>query len=438
MTSIRRQLLLWLLALLLVAGSLVALGLYFKIRAEANDLFDYQLRQMALSLRDRTLEQSDPSKSEEAQYDFVIQIWDPSGQRVYSSHPHSALPNRARLGFETVHTAEGIWRVFSVQWPHRTVQVAQPLDVRQQLAEGLALRALLPFTALIPVLGALIWIIVGWGLRPLRRVAADVATRSADALTPLPEAGLPLEVRPLVKSLNELLSRLERSLVAQRAFVADAAHQLRTPLTALRLQAQIAERARTDEQRSAAFARLNDGLGRAIHMVQQMLVLARQEPDVAHGSHEPIDLGRLASQLVTEHAALATARNVQLRMSHEEPVLVMGDADGLRAMLSNLIDNAVRYTQTGGKIGIAVAHDVEGPVISVTDDGPGIAPEEREHVLDRFYRGENATDRAGSGLGLAIVKSVVARHKASLTLAEGDGGVGLRASVRFPPVSSPT
>jgi two-component system OmpR family sensor kinase len=286
-TSIRRQLLVWLLALLLAAGSLAAVGLYFKIRDEANDLFDYQLRQVALSLRDRTLEQGDPSRAEEAQYDFVIQIWDPSGRRVYSSHPYSALPNRARLGFETVRTTGGSWRVYSVHWPHRTIQVAQPLDVRRQLAQGLAVRALLPFAALIPVLGALIWIIVGWGLRPLRRVAADVATRSTDALAPLPEAGLPLEVRPLVQSLNELLTRLERSLGAQRAFVADAAPQLRTPLTALRLQAQIAERARTDEQRSAAFARLNDGLGRTIHVVQQMLALARQEPDAAQGSHEP-------------------------------------------------------------------------------------------------------------------------------------------------------
>jgi two-component system OmpR family sensor kinase len=429
--SIRRQLLLWLLGLLVAAGLAVAAGLYVKLRAEANELFDYDLQQMALSLRDQVLEQGSATIPNEPQYDFVIQIWDRAGVRIYLSNPHSVLPNRAQLGFTTVMTSEGAWRVFSVELRDRVIQVAQPLRVRERLAAQQALRTLLPFTLVLPILGVLIWVIVGRGLRPLDQVAHAVSERSARALTPLSAAGLPVEVRPLVQALNDLLARLGHSIEAQRNFVADAAHELRTPLTAVQLQLQLAERAKTDEERELAFAQLREGLKRTIHLVQQLLTLARQEPDFTARPFAPVDLSELTRQVVGELTPFAVAKDIDLGVSRLEPAIVNGDAEGLRVMLSNLIDNAIRYIPRDGKIDVAITREAGAPVLSVTDNGPGIPPEERERVLDRFYRREG-TGVAGSGLGLTIVKNVAARHGAVLALADGDGGVGLRVSVRFP------
>jgi two-component system OmpR family sensor kinase len=435
--SIRRQLLFWLLGLLIAAGLLGAAGIYFKVRDEANDLFDYDLQQMALSLRDQVLEQGVATIPSDPQYDVVIQIWDQAGVRVYLSHPHSVLPNRAQLGFNTVNTSEGAWRVFSVQLHDRIIQVAQPMRVREHLAAQQAFRTLLPFTLLIPVLGVLIWAIVGRGLQPLDAVARAVGERSATALAPLADTGLPTEVQPLVRALNDLLGRLGHSIDAQRAFIADAAHELRTPLTAVQLQVQLAERAKTEEERSLAFAELKDGLKRAIHMVRQLLTLARQEPDVTGRPFAPVDLADVARQVLGEQAPMAEAKQIDLGARHLEPVTVLGDAEALRVMLSNLIDNAIRYIPSGGRIDVAVTREDGSPVVSVTDNGPGIPREERERVLDRFYRRES-TEIAGSGLGLAIVKNVAIRHRATLSLSDGDDGVGLRVTVRFPerPISA--
>ena len=436
--SIRRQLLFWLLGLLIAAGLLGAAGIYLKVRDEANDLFDYDLQQMALSLRDQVLEQGVATIPSDPQYDVVIQIWDQAGVRVYLSHPHSVLPNRAQLGFNTVNTSEGAWRVFSVQLHDRIIQVAQPMRVREHLAAQQAFRTLLPFTLLIPVLGVLIWAIVGRGLQPLDAVARAVGERSATALAPLADTGLPTEVQPLVRALNDLLSRLGHSIDAQRAFIADAAHELRTPLTAVQLQVQLAERAKTKEERSLAFADLKDGLKRAIHMVRQLLTLARQEPDVTGRPFAPVDLADVARQVLGEQAPMAEAKQIDLGARRLEPVTVLGDAEALRVMLSNLIDNAIRYIPSGGRIDVAVTREDGSPVVSVTDNGLGIPREERERVLDRFYRREG-TEIAGSGLGLAIVKNVAIRHRATLSLSDGDGGVGLRVTVRFPerPISAP-
>lgn len=431
MTSIRRQLVLSLLVLLLGAGVISGTGLYFKIHEEADRLFDYHLQELALSLRDQVLAQETPSPADDGQFDIIIQIWNPSGERIYLSHPQAVLPNRARLGFATVATPVGAWRVFSIQMRDRTIQVGQALSVRQALAQTLALRTLLPFALLLPLLGFLVWGIVGRGLQPLDRVAKEVASRSPRILTPLAKDDLPREIAPLVQALNELLERLNHSTQAQRAFIADAAHELRTPLTAVQLQAQVAERATTDAQRSIAFTQLNSGISRTIHLAQQLLMLARQEPEVTIRPFETVNLNQLARLSIEELLPLADAKNIDLGMNTDEPAVIMGDAEALRTMLTNLIDNAIRYVPEGGKIDVAVASNHGEPTLSVVDNGPGIPPEEREHVLDRFYR-RDRSDASGSGLGLAIVKNVAIRHQAQLTLSQDEHSGGLRVSVQFP------
>jgi two-component system OmpR family sensor kinase len=433
--SIRRQLVFWLLCLLLVAGIAGTIGLYFKILDEADQLFDYHLQQTAFTLRDQVLAQGVPSISDEAQYDLIVQVWSLTGKRVYMSHPQSNIPNRAPLGFATVATQEDAWRVFSVQLRDRTIQVAQPLVVRQALAKRLAERILLPFALLLPIIGLIVWVLVGRGLKPLDRVANDVASRSPTALSPLNVAGLPKEIAPLVYALNDLLTRLQHSIGAQRTFVADAAHELRTPLAAIQLQAQVAERAKTDADRTVAFEQLKNGIGRTIHMVQQLLTLARQEPEVMMRPFEQVELSQLAKQMVAEMAPLAQAKHIDLGMNSDIKVTVTGDAEALRTMLSNIIDNAIAYIPDGGKIDVAVTYRDGQAVLSVADDGPGIPYEEREQVLARFYRREG-NEMPGSGLGLAIVKNVANRHFADLTLSDSPDGSGLCVSVHFPRVGS--
>jgi two-component system, OmpR family, sensor kinase len=286
MNSIRRRLLIWLIGAVLIAGLSAAWGVYRQARSELDEVFDYHLKQMALSLRDRTFEQlvTEPPEIED-RFDFVIQVWRRDGVRLYYSTPHSTLPNSGWLGYADVRTNEGPWRVFTIQSAGLVIQVAQPMSVRNRLALASALRTMVPFLPLIPLLGVLIWYAVGRELRPLEAMAKAVGKRSARALDPLPEAGLPDEVKPLVGELNNLLGRLGRSLAAQREFVADAAHELRTPLTALRLQIQLAERASAKDERAAAFATVKNGLERAAHLVAQLLTLARQDPETAVADH---------------------------------------------------------------------------------------------------------------------------------------------------------
>ncbi|MBE0624705.1 MAG: two-component sensor histidine kinase [Burkholderiales bacterium] len=431
MSSIRRQLLLWLLSGLALAVVAAGARIYSQTLAEANELFDYHLRQMAASLPNDSFGPLPPSSAIETEDGLVVQIWDRNGLELYFSRPASKLPQRAELGFSTVATAHGSWRVYSALERNNVVQVAQPMSVRRDLAAGMALRALLPLLALLPVLGVLIWLTIGRGLQPLERMAQALDRRTPDSLAPLSQEGLPSEIRPLVHAVNELLARLSRALESQKAFVADAAHELRTPLTAVQLQIQLAERAKTEGERDAAFAKLKHGQSRAAHLVQQLLTLARQEPGVSPPPHSTVELAEAVRLVISELAPLAANRNIALGLSHEAQARISGDFDALRVMLGNVIDNAIRYTPAGGAVDVAVRLQERTAVVEIADTGPGIPQEDRARVFDRFYR-RVATHVAGSGLGLAIVKNIADRHHASIGLANRDPGPGLRVTIAFP------
>ena len=435
MNSLRRTLLF---SLLLGIAGIMALGglaTYSMARGEIDALMDYQLRQLALSLRDQQF--ADPRSARalpppDASLDLVIQIWDAQGVRLYLSHPHTALPSLAQLGYNTVRTSEGDWRAFSVPLLDHVIQVAQPMKVRRQLAADAAWRTLLPMLATLPLLGTLIWYLVGRGLKPLQRLAREVAARRADALEPLPADGIPDEVRPLVLALNRLLCRLDQALAAQQAFVADAAHELRTPLTALQIQLQLTERAPDDATRQAALSDLGAGLARATHLVQQLLTLARQEPGAGVPfEQQPLQLAEVVRLALADHAAQAQVRGIDLGARQlADEVSIDGDAAALRTLAGNLIDNALRYTPAGGRVDVAVEAAPDGAVrLLVDDSGPGIPPADRQRVLDRFYR-RPGSEPSGSGLGLAIVARIAERHHAALTLSESPLG-GLRVEVLF-------
>lgn len=431
MKSIRKALLLWLCVGLSIGIAAVGALLYQQAKEEANQIFDFQMKQLAASLPTQPFAPVAPGRNAapDVARDIVIQIWDGRGLRIYHSHERMALPQRAELGFVTIQTDDGPWRVYSTQHGNTVVQVAQPLSARRELAADTALRTIKPLLLLFPFLGALVWLTVSAGLLPIGRVAREVQSRDADSLAPIGAGSLPEEIRPLTDALNDLLARLDHALDAQRAFVADAAHELRSPLTALKLQIQLAERARDDAERSAAFAELRQGFERATRLVQQLLTLARQEPGAAEAAQETVDLDALARGVASDLMPTAQEKDIDLGVSEAGgDAGVQGDPEALRILLNNLVENAIRYTPQGGRVTVGVRRGAQGVALTVEDSGPGIPPDDIGRVFDRFYR-VPGTGVSGSGLGLAIVRQVAERHGAKVSLQNLQGG--LLATVQF-------
>ncbi len=429
--SLRWRLLLSLLALLALAALLTGGLTYRSVLAQTEALFDYQLRQMALSLRDQGEIAPDQAAAlNDEELDVVIQIWTADGRTIYASRPHSALPARALIGWADVEAGPERWRTFSVATRDRVIQVAQPLRIRQHLAANAALRSVLPLAAVAPLLGAALWWLTALTLRPLQQLAVAVRRRDADALSPLPASGLPDEVAPLADALNALLARLARSLDGQRAFVADAAHELRSPLTALKLQLTLLERAPDDAARRAAQAELARGIERSARLVEQLLALARSEPGAPPAPAQRVDLAELAREVMADTVPLALQRGSALDLQATGAVPVEGDAVALRLLLRNLIDNALRHSPPGTPVAVGVERLGDQAVLRVDDAGPGIPPDDRERVFDRFYR-RSATPAEGSGLGLAIVRSIAERHGGTVALDRSPQS-GLRAELRLP------
>jgi signal transduction histidine kinase len=430
MNSIRARLLLWLLATLAAAALLMGGLTYRNVLAETERLFDYQLRQMALSLRDQgEIAPGQAGALTDEQLDFVVQIWTVDGRGVYASRAHSSLPERAALGFADITVQGHTWRTFGVATRERVIQVAQPRQIRRQLAANAALHSVLPLLIVAPALALLVWWLAAGTLAPLQRLAAGLRARDEQSLQPLATDGLPVEVAPLVAALNGLLQRLGTSLDVQRAFVSDAAHELRSPLTALTLQLQLLRRAPDDAARAAAIAALGAGIDRAGRLVEQLLALARAEPGAPLAMEGRLDLLELVRAAVADTVPLAQARGTSIELLTEAPVHVRGNAAALTMLVRNLADNAVRHSPPGGRVELRVFEEAGVPALQVDDNGPGIPAEDRARVFARFYR-RASDDAAGSGLGLAIVHSVAQRHGAAVSLAHSALG-GLEVMVRF-------
>lgn len=438
MKSIRAYLLIWLLSGVL-AAILVASGFsYWKAQAEVSALFDDQLQQMAANLRSPAAfirpELSEHQRHEEQEHrrETVIETWNAAGRLTYQSQPAVQLPHPRYPGFATLAWQGRRWRVFTQQEAGEWVLVARPLSARQALSEQAALGILLPILALLPVLGIFIWLIVGHALRPFRQIAAALDRRQPGTLAPVSLAHLPSEAQPMLQALNDLLERLNQAMQAQRQFIADAAHELRTPLAALQAQAQIVRRARTLEEARVAAGKLEARIQRAAHLAQQLLTLSRLEPEAPETHLAPVDLAALLREVLASQAPLAQEKGIQLDFSAATAARGMGDASSLAILFGNLVDNAIRYTPAGGKVTASLRSEGPAVVATIQDTGPGIPEAERTRVFDRFYR-RPGNAAPGSGLGLAIVQRIAERHHATVALSTGEGGVGLKVTVSFPP-----
>ena len=434
--TLRVRLLLSLLAVLVIAALAMGGSVYWNVLRQTESLFDYQLRQMALSLRDQgEIGPEDARALADGQFDYVIQIWRVDGHEVYATQLQTEPPARAVLGFADIAAGGIVWRTFGVETRDRVIQVAQPERVRHERAAQAALRSVVPLLAVAPALALVIGWLVSRSLAPLQRLAVEVRSRDSGSLQALPVAGLPDEVLPLVQSLNALLDRLGAALAAQRHFVGDAAHELRSPLTALKLQVQVMRRAPDEATRDEAARALTAGVDRATRLVEQLLALARSEAAPPREVHAA-PLAGIVRMAMGDVAPLADGRGTTLELDvaeGAESVGVTGDAD-VSVLARNLIDNAVRYSPHGGHVSVWVGLDearAAAPVLQVDDDGPGIPESEREMVFDRFVRRDNAADQTGSGLGLAIVRQVALRQGAHVALSDSPAG-GLRVRVTWP------
>ena len=439
--SLRGRLLGVLLLAIVLAAAVQAGVVYRQAKVEADGIFDYHLEQMAQALRAGVAVSGLPMLSDERHggrpVDFVVQVWSMEGLQIYRSSDQMALPQRAVLGFSNTDLNGKPFRVFALQTPYQVIQIAQDMGPRGAMAGALALRTVAPILWMAPLLMLVAWWAVGASLKPVHRVREQVAARAADDLATVTEEGLPEEIQPLVRELNLLFGRVEQAFEAQQHFVADAAHELRSPLAALRLQAQGLQRARDDGARQVAVERLLAGIDRATRLVEQLLVLARHQAEASSpGGGVLVAMDALAREVVAEMVPKARLRAIEMGVDAARNFPLLGQPDALRILLRNLVDNAIKYTPPGGRVDVSVVGEsrVEGEdlatLLVVEDSGPGVATSDRARVLDRFYRvpGETAP---GSGLGLAIVSTIAQWHGAQLSLERSETLGGLRVVVRW-------
>jgi two-component system, OmpR family, sensor kinase len=431
--TIRQQLLIWLVGGMLACTVSAGVAVYFVVDHEADQLFDYQLQELVQFWTSHLPAETaylGKDKIEE-QENLVVQVWDSSNKLIFASRPAAPMPQSAVSGFSTLSVGNERWRFYTRNRHGFFVQAAQPVSVRQKIAANILVRALVPIVALIPILGGLIWLVVGRNLQPLRQAAEAIRRRFPGSLQPLPVAGIPPDIRTMIDAINDLLRRLDAAMSSQRAFIADAAHELRTPLTALRLQLQLVQRAASDEKRAVALDNLEQGLNRATYLVQQLLALAQSEHPAVEGEMVPVDLCVLAREVVADRAAIAETRRIDLgATSTDREILVRGRPDDLRTLLGNLVDNALLYSGSNGHVDVSALFLNGGPALRVADTGPGIPAVDRQRVFERFYRRDD-TGQSGTGLGLAIVKNIAERHDATVRLSDGPNGKGLEATVLF-------
>ena len=433
MSSIRDRLL-WTFAIVVLLTGIAATYMTFiSARGQVDSLLDMQLKQVAISLESHVAaEQRIQRQVERNEEQFVVQWIDRETQRVHVSHKITPFPYSEQTGFSTIRHDGETWRLYTLVADRTIIVSAQPTDIRVGLAFSSALHILQPLVLLLPFLAIAVWLVVGQGLSSLNRTAKFVAQRSPTSLAPIPTQGLPQEALGLVNALNGLLTRLQESLESQRRFASDAAHELRTPLTALKLQIQLAERAKTPEAQHKAFSRLHEGIERATRLVQQLLTIARLDPDATQKPFVAVALEKVLQSTHDELSVVAEQKAITIT-TDLQATTVNGMEDALKLLVTNLTDNAIRYTPEGGKIRLRVTQVNNRAVIEISDNGPGIAAEERDRIFDRFYRALG-TKTQGHGLGLAIVKRIVELHQGEIRVEDGleDRGTTMRIELPLP------
>lgn len=442
MKSIRQRLLLWQLGALVIAAALEGFISYQLAWDGFNRSRDSLLQSIAYSVVRHGMRPAPDHASPPAPAPnppdgpstdlghFTTQIWTSSGRLIYSSLAAGGPPLQSP-GLNVASWNGEDWRIYTLVEREQVVQVAVTAADRLERFGEILPGLLAPLGVLVLVIWLLMHAAVRNALAPLNAWGRDLRRRQGDDLRAVGTQALPEELVPLGEALNQLLSRVQALLGSQRTLLADVAHELNTPLAAVKLQAQIARRS-GDATREAALDELDRGIERATHLVAQLLQMARLEPGVRERRNAPLRLDTLAAEVVAAFSARADARGIDLGLAPSEAAWVSGDEEDLRVLLNNLVDNALRHVPAGGRVDVQVTAEGGRVRLSVSDTGPGIPEADRERVLRRFVRlNPSPEDAHGSGLGLSIVARVAAQHGATLALDEREGG-GLRVRIDLP------
>lgn len=428
--SLQKQLFIWL-SIAILTISLLASGISFWLAyEEAHEFQDDALHQAALLvdtyqiplLADHILESvdSDPKR-------IIVQPVIPSPNAL---PPLLELPENLRTGYHTL-TIDGLeWRVYvfaTLIGQH--VAVAQEAKVRKVMARNSALLTLLPLLILVPILIFVTRQIIKMEMSSLRSLAEFIDTQNEERIAALPTAKVPSEVEPFLHAINRLLGRINQMNDAQRRFIADAAHELRSPLTALSLQAENLERTGSYAISKDRFIPLKDGLDRSRHLLNQLLDMVRQQASVTNLS--TVDLGAVALAVIEDILPIAEAKNIDLGLDQQANVSILANHDALKLLLRNAVDNALRYSPDGSEVTVRIRSENGDAILEVIDNGSGIPEAELERVFDPFYRLPNNT-QTGSGLGLAIARSIAEQFKGTITLRNRTSCTGLVFTYRQP------
>ena len=472
LNSIRKRLLITILFIIIVVGVITLIKSFQDARYEVQELFDAQLAQSARSIQAQVLYElsnidpatfqkildnqasipqphnagDDHNNGHEAtpyghEYErkIAFQIWDQDKKHIIHSVAAPAAPlskfslDNKQPGYSDERLNEQSWRVFTLLDNNRQyiIQVGEQYEVRDELTNKISRRLIMPSMISLPILALMIWIGIGRGLAPLLKVTREVSLRAPEYLESIDTGPIPTEIQPLAQALNKLLLRLKEALLKERRFTDDAAHELRTPLAALKTQAQVAIRSTNAKEQNKALCQILLGVDRATHLVEQMLTLARYSPENNKLTLTRISLYKLTAEVLALHTPNALKKNIELILSGNEQVHVKGEQTVLSILFGNLIDNAIKYSSENSHINVTIVKEKSGIFWTITDEGPGIDPELQERVFDRFYR-IIGNESSGSGLGLAIVKQCSDLLKASINIRNSSSQGGMIAEVLFP------
>jgi signal transduction histidine kinase len=369
-------------------------------------------------------------------FDIVLRVADKSGQEIYRTPERSHIPvGLLPLGNSDFSVGKRHWRGYSVQNQDQslTLQLAITNDVLDEgLIDTIIRYILWPLILFLPIAGLMTWFASARGLAPLRELADVVSRRSPVDLKPLEHVAAYAETEPLINEINSLLLKLNTTLSRERNFLADAAHELRTPLAVIQAQAHVLRHATTEAEKNIATTELNMGIGRAASLIQKLLLTARVSVEDFALRFEPIDLTAFVQERIATFSVLAAEKKIEMELQAPSRCMVKIDRETFISAVDNVLDNAVRYTPDGGAIAISITQLAESKVsLRIADNGTGISHELYERVFERFYR-VAGTEQQGSGLGLAIVKRVLTLHGGNVALSKGLDQRGLAVNLTMP------
>ena len=434
--SIKRFLLINITLAVVVIYGLISFVSYLVSKDELDELYDATLQQVAstvvaqhIAIHDMTHLYNNHKKESgteiKGEEEFYVRVIAGDGTVLYASHLQEKVPLTTTLGFSTQRYHDKQWRFFSTKVNQEIIQVAQPLTFRKMTIKETALSLILSQLLFIPVLVILIFIAIRKALLPLSQLSSDIQQRSSFDLAPFSENKMPSEIKPLVNALNTFMSRVSDMVSILKRFTSDAAHELRTPITALSIQLKLIEQATSKAEREVAIQTLKGGIDRSEQLIGQLLTLARTEPSHQIREMQSINMLSLIKESIESLLPLAHEKSIDLGLNTADEIDIVGVRDEIKVLINNIMDNAIRYTPQHGTINVSLFTDALHVVLEVNDSGPGIPSSDVERVFERFYRGENKSIN-GAGLGLSIVKEIATQYGATIQLSNLNPGLSFK------------